>query len=128
MSPVLALLVGALLMLLCGGASLWLAKAMLTSRMESLSEENASLRRELTAMQATERMRKQIVAVQRAVVSGNERLEKLDTNVFRLTQVVTGEVALTNGSGRAFSRNPGTDPTRYTDELQAGLPDGLTTE
>lgn len=124
MSPVLALLVGAALMLLCGGASLWLAKAMWTSRMTALQEENQSLRLRLAEMKEMERLRKGVTLVQREMVSGRSTLEKLDANIFKLTQVVTGEAALVQPNGRPLPWNNAGDPVRsYLNE--PNLPEGL---
>lgn len=122
---ILTLFIGVAIALSCVGVSLWLAKAMWTSRMTTLLEENEALRRRLTEASSLQSILDGLSRLESRQENTTEIVDKLDQNVFKLVQLQTGEVLLTNRSGSTAPWEQGIRENRHTSEPPSVLPGGL---
>lgn len=132
MHPILACLIGVALTLLCGGASLWLAKALWKSRTDSLTEEILMLRSTMREMKSMDALREQVAAMRVEIVNSRkplteltETVDKLDTSIFKLVQVQTGALTLSPGAVDPWGRNKQAQTDPSMSELQSTLPQEL---
>ena len=108
MSAAIAMLCGAGVVLMTGAVSAWLAKGMWTFRMTAMQKEIQTLQTYsvvLKKLKDTEDriassllgVTAQLVSAERATQANSEALGKLDSNVFKLIELSTGEIVLAKG-------------------------------